>query len=104
MNDWFTGSSSTLLKSLVKNAVGLHVGLDTISLHLSNYFPFKTASFEAKPCRTQLFIKYLKTESEEKHVRVNGKIVNDFEIIDGKKVLKFEKKNLPERLEVEVEF
>lgn len=44
MNDWFTGSSSTLLKSLVRNAFGFDPHLDEIILHPASYFPFEEAS------------------------------------------------------------
>lgn len=43
-NDWFTGSSSTLLKSLVRNAFGFDPSLDGIRLHPASYFPFEQAS------------------------------------------------------------
>ena len=44
MNDWFTGSSSTLFKSLVRNAFGFDPHLDEILLHPASYFPFEEAS------------------------------------------------------------
>lgn len=43
MNDWFTGSSSTLFKSLVRNAFGFDPHLDEIALHPASYFPYHEA-------------------------------------------------------------
>ena len=104
MNDWFTGSSSTLLKSLVKNAFGMKVDLDEITFTLANYFPFKTAIMEVKPCKTKVLIKYIKTNSVKKLIKVNGQIYDDFEIVDNKRVIKFDKNSLKDKLEIEVEF
>lgn len=44
MNDWFTGSSSTLLKCFVRNIFGFNPKLDHIELNPSSYSPFKESS------------------------------------------------------------
>lgn len=44
MNDWFTGSSSTLLKSLVRNAFGFDPKIEELTLHLTPYFPYPEAT------------------------------------------------------------
>lgn len=44
MNDWFTGSSSTLLKCFVRNLFGFNPKLDHIDLNPSSYFPFEESS------------------------------------------------------------
>ncbi len=44
MNDWFTGSSSTLLKSLVRNAFGFDPKIEKLALHLTPYFPYPVST------------------------------------------------------------
>ena len=58
MNDWFTGSSSTLLKMFTKNVFGLDVKLDHINFVPTSFIPFKKAScnFEVEGKRINISI------------------------------------------------
>lgn len=68
MNDWFTGSSSTLLKTLIRNAFGFDPNLDEMVIHPKK-MPFEDAkaNFVYLGKEIELEIK------DEEGVYVNGK-------------------------------
>ncbi len=72
MNDWFTGSSSTLFKSLVRNAFGFDPHLDCLFLHPAEYFPFETSNMNIRFRNKQISIHHIQ-EGKERKILLNGK-------------------------------
>ena len=74
MNDWYTGSSNTLLKLLVKDLFGFVPSVDgSLSFHPSRYFPSTEAdmnlSFRGRPVR----IHYQNQGKGKRSILVDGK-------------------------------
>ncbi len=63
-NDWFTGSSSTLFKSLVRNAFGFDPHLNGVYLHPATYFPFMKAEMKISFRNKRITIHFTKSEEE----------------------------------------
>ncbi len=75
MNDWFTGSSSTLFKSLVRNAFGFDPHLNQLVLHPADYFPFEEADMTIT-FRNKLIHLHHIQKGKERHILLNGKKLN----------------------------
>lgn len=72
MNDWFTGSSSTLFKSLVRNAFGFDPHLDELYLHPAEYFPYEIADMTINFRNKKIHIHHIQ-KGNERHILLNGK-------------------------------
>lgn len=70
-NDWFTGSSSTLLKSLVRNAFGFDPHLNGLHIHPATYFPFEKAEMKIKFRNKTIVLRYKKA-NKGRNILLNG--------------------------------
>lgn len=80
MNDWFTGSSSTLIKSFIRNMFGINVTLDNVIIQTSNYFPYTNSSIKLKICGNDLVLRHISNGGNRKII-VNGievALTNDY--------------------------
>ena len=105
MNDWFTGSSSTLVKLLVRNVFGLKVTLDNLVIQPAHYFPFKEANMNIKVLNTNIHLKHVSDSSGRREIKFNGKVVTNLVDDYFKKetfILPIEKLNKYETLDIEV--
>ncbi len=75
MNDWFTGSSSTLFKSLIRNAFGFDPHLDVLILHPAKYFPYKEASMTIRFQNKIIHMKHIQNNSK-RTISLNGEILS----------------------------
>lgn len=84
MNDWYTGSSNTLIKTIVFDIFGLQVSLDSqIKITPSNYFPCDDASLKIRVRNKLLHINYLNKKQGHRTILINGKIMqNSFNLDD----------------------
>lgn len=83
MNDWYTGSSNTLIKALVFDLFGIRplIG-DKISLTPANKFPSDNASIELS-IKNKLFeIIYKNTHKGTRTIFLNGEAITSFFSID----------------------
>ena len=76
MNDWFTGSSSTVFKSLVRNIFGFDPNLDYISLHPASYFPFIKASLTLSYQGKKITLIHYQT-NKGRQIRLNGTLLDE---------------------------
>ena len=73
MNDWYTGASNTLIKTIVFDVFGLHVSLDNIvKISPSNYFPCDDASLKIRVRNKLLNIVYLNKYQGKRTIKING--------------------------------
>lgn len=73
MNDWFTGSSSTLLKTFVKNIFGLNVTLNTIEIKTVSDIPYKESEIKIKILNKKVTLKHFNTNDKNRRIIINGK-------------------------------
>lgn len=59
MNDWFTGSSSTLIKSFIRNVFGINVTLDKVIIQTSKYFPYENSRIKLKICGNDFVLNHI---------------------------------------------
>lgn len=78
MNDWFTGSSSTLLKSIVRNALGLFPKLNKLTLFPASYFPFEECSLKTRIRDKGITIIYKNKNNGKRKILLDGKELNLF--------------------------
>ena len=105
MNDWFTGSSSTLIKLLIRNVFGIKVTLDNLIIQPACYFPFKQAEIDIQILNTHVHLKHISDSSNRRVIKINGETIKDLTSEYFKKdicVLPIEKLNCYESLEIEV--
>ena len=106
MNDWFTGSSSTLIKSLIRNAFGIKVTLDEILIETAKYFPFKKASISLKILQKSVILTHFNNSSSKRIIKINGKeitnLTNDFYKKGIYKIPIKEFLNYKDKIEIEV--
>ena len=105
MNDWFTGSSSTLIKLLIRNVFGIKVTLDNLIIQPASYFPFKQAEIDIQILNTHVHLKHISDSSNRRVIKINGETIKDLTSEYFKKdicVLPIEKLNSYESLEIEV--
>ena len=76
MNDWFTGSSSTLLKCFVRNIFGFNPKLDHIELNPPSYSPFKESSLGLIYKGKEIRIKHVQDNSGHR-CYLNGKLLEN---------------------------
>ncbi len=72
MNDWFTGSSSTLFKSLVRNAFGFDPHLDELYLCPAIYFPYEEADMKIWFRNKKIHIRHIQ-KGKDRRILLNGK-------------------------------
>ena len=75
MNDWYTGSSNTLIKALVRSGFGFRVDLDKIVVETSNYFPFDEALMSIKICNSNVTLVH-KNGNGKRVIKLNGHELN----------------------------
>lgn len=73
MNDWFTGSSSTLLKTIVRNVFGVNPKLDELFIAPASYLPFDECSLKLKIRNKDISVIYKKLEENERKIFLDGK-------------------------------
>ena len=63
MLDWYTGSGTVLLRSIIENALGIQPGIDGLNIRLPEYLPSDniTAKFKIKDCEVNVIYKNKKT-------------------------------------------
>lgn len=78
MNDWYTGSSNTLIKTLVFDLFGLKVDLTSIvKIKPSNYFPCDDAHLTVRVKNKLLKINYQNMKQGKRKIIVNDETIND---------------------------
>lgn len=77
MNDWFTGTSSTLVKVFVRNLFGIKVSLDNVEIAPAHYFPFKEASISLKILSTNVKLVHKCENNLKRTLKINGQEIND---------------------------
>ena len=73
MNDWFTGSSSTLFKLMVKNVFGINVKLDSIDIKTAASIPYDKASLSLKICGKNIKILHIYDNTNKRRIILNNK-------------------------------
>ena len=97
MNDWYTGSSNTLIKALVRSGFGVRADLDNLLVNPTNYFPFEESSVSIKVCNCNVKLTCKRGNGERKFL-VNGKQVDEVE----NNGIRIAKNLLPDTLDIEV--
>ncbi len=75
LGDWFTGSGTVLIKTLVRCAFGIEPDLDGITIAPANYLPFDAFTISLPIKDTCLNIVYTNTGKGKRTFTVNGKEV-----------------------------
>ena len=73
MNDWFTGSSSTLFKLMVKDVFGINVKLDSIDIKTAASIPYDKASLSIKICGKNIKILHIYDDTNKRRIILNNK-------------------------------
>lgn len=85
MNDWFTGSSSTLVKLMIRNIFGIKVTLDNLIIQPAHYFPFKEAQIHLTILGKSVSLKHISKGNGKRIMKLNGKGVSNFDTDNYKK-------------------
>ncbi|MGL4363382.1 MAG: GH36-type glycosyl hydrolase domain-containing protein [Cellulosilyticaceae bacterium] len=72
MQDWQTGSSNVMLKTLIRFVFGIEPQFDGIWIQPSKNIPFETTEFTIKVRNTNLTLKYNNTKSGSRRFTMNG--------------------------------
>ncbi|MFQ5502981.1 MAG: GH36-type glycosyl hydrolase domain-containing protein, partial [Phycisphaerae bacterium] len=73
MNDWQTGSSNVLLKTLVRHAFGFRPGFDALRIVPAAWSPFQRMELSAWAHRRPIRIVRTQGEAKERRFAVNGR-------------------------------
>lgn len=98
MNDWYTGSSNTLLKTLVKDVFGISPTLEELVLNPVDYLPFNKASLSLPFMGRILTITLSHSTEKTGKIYLNGK---ELPHTKGTEI-HLKKKDLPKELHFEV--
>lgn len=74
MNDWQTGSSNVVLKTLIRFVFGFEPELDSICIQPAAWCPFKDFEFTLKVRNCDITIRYRNANKGERIFKVNGEI------------------------------
>ena len=84
MNDWYTGSSNTLLKVIVDSVLGINPSYNDELILKPNKIPVKEINAKISVKGKRINIHYV-TTNEAKYIKVNGNILNG-NVINLKKI------------------
>ena len=76
MSDWYTGSATTFIKTLVRGLFGFKPDLDGVKIILSNKTPSSEMSMKLKIKNTQIRVNYSNGNSVARLYYVNGKKID----------------------------
>jgi len=72
MGDWYTGSGTVLIKSLIKFGFGIQPTLDGLCLQMPATMPTTNATLEITVKGHPITVKYTNAGSEKRTVKING--------------------------------
>lgn len=76
MSDWYTGSSNTLIKVIVRCIFGINPVLNGVYIKPSGYFPCKTAEIKLSVKNSRISLKYENKNIGSRKFYLNGKEIN----------------------------
>ena len=76
MSDWYTGSATTLIKTLVKGLFGFKPDLDGVKIILSNKVPSSEMFMKLRFRNTRIRVNYIHENYADRFYYINGKKVD----------------------------
>lgn len=70
MNDWQTGSSNVLLKTLIRHVVGVQPRLSGITIRPANYYPFDEIAFRCRLGKKMLSVDIARSDVAQRTIGV----------------------------------